>query len=1371
MARPISENPAWEIDSYVPPSPVEGLFMEQPVDLTTFIQDSKYLGLPEIELSPIQYNTVRIIERVYFPETYELLAEHSDTQKIRDYWSVPLPVKNLISAAWGKGSSCPNSLIYSTQTGKWVRLRDWVTENDYVASHNLTTGEVSSQPASSSFVEAEGRMFQVRTKRGLEMRVWEGHRFLTRTRTNPEPFWARLWDLRPGDYIATATSVPEPPNPLSLPDYVVEFLALTIANGSTSGNNKGTFTCGDQHPIIREYVRNLVRNFSNTEMRERLDLWKHTSRWHCKPVERGTNTYSRDVWNTIKQYGLDDKTAHTKTIPEEIFQLSNRQIALFLSRLIDTDGSVSFSNVCEIQYSTVSKELAYGVQRLALRLGVAMNISKRVTKNQDQNFRGESYTVRVRDARMVLQLASQLTLLDKEPARLAAIEWAESRTSRKQTLGDILWDKIEDVEYDGDGEYWSLTEPTNSNYVANGGIVNRNSGKDAIARFASLRIAYMLLCLKSPQEYFSMPAFDSIHLLNIAANSGQANQAFFKPMTEAVKRGWLKDYAEPKQGLIEYDKNIFAISGHSDAEGQEGLNILLGVADEIDAFRTKDEMVGLGKRSREASTSAESILKMLKGSASAQPLDAKVLTPSGWTTMGALKVGDAIVDPMGDSSSVVTGIFPQGVTPVYELTFSDKSVTRASHHHLWEIEYSWAPTTLAERKAKTSKSVRKTVTTDWLVENLPKFQRWNRPIKIVPTNIGEYDFHGEELFLDPYLVGALLGDGGLTHYSPTFTSADQQMFDLVEAALPDHVQMSEYIQHEGCRSVRLIHGKGKPNPLTEELKRLGMWGKHSYDKSIPEAYKWATSAERLALLQGLLDTDGTVGKTGADFTSTSEKLALEVRDLARSLGLSARIFAPQKPSETSTWVSPTGGKIQGKRLSWKVSIGRSRDVSLFRLDRKAKKQPTVRTQRHSYSLRAITRIEDDVTQCIKVSAASELYVTDDWIVTHNTRFARTYKRVVISYPRYIGSAIQRQTDDGNASIAKYGYEKSIYHVSGPHATWEVNPRISGKEDFAEDYDTDPDEAASMYECKPKRAVDPYFKNPQIFAQAVDRQEQPISVDYKLVETVSEITGSVTKGWEPVFTFAPDFFPVAGARYAMHGDLAVRGDRAGISMSHIERMVERSDLVSGEDGIQHSVETTAPVVRNDFTISFSADPIAKTDTGELLPREIQIRWARALCFELIKRGFWIGSFTFDGFQSTDSMQILQNHGIVSKRLSTDLDIGIWRTLKDIASDSRLRMPYSSLMMIELEALSKIGPKVDHPPNGSKDLADAFACSIVGALALGGAEAETGEPIQLGETLILDGSNFGDPIGALGFEYSSGGLGAPIGMEGMSFNGWR
>jgi hypothetical protein len=342
----------------------------------------------------------------------------------------------------------------------------------------------------------------------------------------------------------------------------------------------------------------------------------------------------------------------------------------------------------------------------------------------------------------------------------------------------------------------------------------------------------------------------------------------------------------------------------------------------------------------------------------------------------------------------------------------------------------------------------------------------------------------------------------------------------------------------------------------------------------------------------------------------------------------------------------------------------------------------------------------------------------------STRFPDIYKLVAISYPRYLGSPIMTLIDEGKEDNLELGEDSKSY-VSGPYATWEVNPRVTGKDKFATQYKKDPIEAAAKYECKPARAVNPYFRNEAALKSvfhAVDKA--PITVTY-LQEGET---------WRPEYEFADDFKPINGARYAMHGDLAINGDKAGIAMAHTVAQEEFTDLIYDEDGAEIEVREMRPNVKVDFVISYEADISAKP------PREIQIRWARQLCLELKKRGFNIQRFTFDGFQSKDSMQILEEvHGIESDRVSTDRSTEPWRNLKDLIHDGRIWIPKREFVMNELLSLNQLpNGKVDHPTSGSKDEADALACAVFGAVDLGGEEDPDGGEAYYEEFEILVGN---------------------------------
>lgn len=342
------------------------------------------------------------------------------------------------------------------------------------------------------------------------------------------------------------------------------------------------------------------------------------------------------------------------------------------------------------------------------------------------------------------------------------------------------------------------------------------------------------------------------------------------------------------------------------------------------------------------------------------------------------------------------------------------------------------------------------------------------------------------------------------------------------------------------------------------------------------------------------------------------------------------------------------------------------------------------------------------------SSASAEAIIEMLRTSASTRFPKSYKNVRISYPRYKGSTIQQLTNEGQKDIETEG-PRSRHYVSGPLATWEVNPRIHGKEDFEEDYKKDPVMAAAKYECRPSYAVNPYFANEIALRDCCRPGPEPLLVDYVRDRAA----------WKPVYAFHDDLYPVKGALYAMHADLAVTGDRAGVALAHVKTW--QDIRVDGSDEAGHDVQMAEqrPVVKVDFVIGYEASKEAQP------PREIQIRWVLDLCLELRRRGFPVQLFTADQFQSVDLLQRLEVNGIETDRFSLDRDEVGWRTLRDLAYSGNLDLPNVELMVVELLGLSRLmNGKIDHPADGSKDLADAVGGAVSGAIRVGGREDESG-----------------------------------------------
>lgn len=355
------------------------------------------------------------------------------------------------------------------------------------------------------------------------------------------------------------------------------------------------------------------------------------------------------------------------------------------------------------------------------------------------------------------------------------------------------------------------------------------------------------------------------------------------------------------------------------------------------------------------------------GTGKAQPIDTPVLTVDGWVPIGRLLPGDSVVGRDGKPTEVLA-VYPQGNRPVYRLTFSDGASTRACAEHIWVMQ--------SKKDLNLGCPWRLMTTADLLA--MDGHTLHNRSLR-VPLP-GALDLPDADLPIPPYLLGVLLGDGCFRANSPSISTADNEVLGFVVSDLPDGVSL----RHSSAYDYRITGERGTgPNPLTESLKMLGLWGKRSEDKHIPHVYLWASTEQRLALLRGLLDTDGSVSgcekSKHIEFCSASFALAGGVVDLVRSLGGTAKL------RQQSTALN---GECKLDR--YRVAVNLPEGVVPFRLSRKA---DVVRGWGErscglpSRILRTVESAGDAECVCIRVAAADSLYVTEDFIVTHNTYLA------------------------------------------------------------------------------------------------------------------------------------------------------------------------------------------------------------------------------------------------------------------------------------------------------------------------------------------------------------------------------------------------
>ncbi|MGH2994767.1 MAG: PhoH family protein [Gaiellaceae bacterium] len=359
----------------------------------------------------------------------------------------------------------------------------------------------------------------------------------------------------------------------------------------------------------------------------------------------------------------------------------------------------------------------------------------------------------------------------------------------------------------------------------------------------------------------------------------------------------------------------------------------------------------------------------------AQPVDRQVLTPSGWEAIGSLRVGDLVIGSDGRPTPVL-GVYPQGRRAVFRLSSRDRASTLCCAEHLWTV------TTPDDRRRGTYRVLR----TDEMVGRLRRNHqhRFALPLLTAPV-----EFEPQEVPLGPYALGLLLGDGCLTtKTTPSFTTADEELADALESRLPGielqpRSDVDYVLRHvEGHRGGAIV-----ANPVTVALRELGLAGTRSATKFVPEPYLRNSPAVRLGVLQGLLDSDGGPvvqrGRTcRIHYMTCSARLRDDVVFLVRSLGgvayWRARPAAGRGPGRAR------GRLVHHRSDAFALDIRLPAGVEPFRLARKSERY---HTRGGGQPMRFVERIEpagEAETVCIQVAAADSLYVTDDFLVTHNT---------------------------------------------------------------------------------------------------------------------------------------------------------------------------------------------------------------------------------------------------------------------------------------------------------------------------------------------------------------------------------------------------
>ena len=358
-------------------------------------------------------------------------------------------------------------------------------------------------------------------------------------------------------------------------------------------------------------------------------------------------------------------------------------------------------------------------------------------------------------------------------------------------------------------------------------------------------------------------------------------------------------------------------------------------------------------------------------------LDTPIPTPSGWTTMGAIAVGDTVFDEKGQPCTVEEVRDIQHGRPCYEVAFSDGATIIADDEHWWFVTGRNNP----DGKVLTTAEIRDTLT----------YSRGDRNHSVPVARA--LNLTDAELPLPPYALGLWLGDGHAA--GPRITVGARVVDEIVEllraagvfsGAKVCDIRSSAVTFTIDCQPVRVGN---KPNKFKEGLKELGVLG----SKAIPQTYLRGSISQRLALLRGLLDSDGWIAPDGviSGFATSSPALRAGVTELLRSLGY--------KPT-TREFESASG------KPAWRIQFSAYADTPVFGLKAKLERlrPPPARPQRSSTrQIVGVTKVDSVPVRCIAVSSKSHLYLAGDGMIpTHNTarsptvHFNNTIGNVILS---------------------------------------------------------------------------------------------------------------------------------------------------------------------------------------------------------------------------------------------------------------------------------------------------------------------------------------------------------------------------------------
>lgn len=346
------------------------------------------------------------------------------------------------------------------------------------------------------------------------------------------------------------------------------------------------------------------------------------------------------------------------------------------------------------------------------------------------------------------------------------------------------------------------------------------------------------------------------------------------------------------------------------------------------------------------------------GAGKGLPVTSKILTRNGFIQLKDLQLYDKVISPVDGKEYPVTGIYNRGYRHVNKITFTNRTSVLFDDDHLWSIQSD------ADRCAGKPFTV---VTAEEL-KNTPLHRqagKWRKHLVFIPVSC-PVEFSDEDLPM-PYALGLFISDGCTVNRSIVIAEKDvKRKFEVEIKECGGYLKSLKKKYNYYIKNFSMFQDK------------FSFFGTHSYNKFIPKEYLYASLDTRRKLLAGLIDGDGTVSSSGKiDFDSTSAQLIEDITFLVSSLG-----GVVTKRKEKTGKYKKDGCTVICRTV-YRITFWLPEGVVLS--EKHTRRLNFCAKQRNQY--KAVESIEDAGYAdclCIYIDSPDHLFITDDWIVTHNT---------------------------------------------------------------------------------------------------------------------------------------------------------------------------------------------------------------------------------------------------------------------------------------------------------------------------------------------------------------------------------------------------